>query len=168
MNRWQRRLDEMQSVSPGHASTFMDSVRNVQNVQKQACQTASERFGQIEQQTDREAATEVADPTRWRRLFEARKANRQSDGRHRRPEADLLAWRDVECRWHIQHGERVRRDVCAGCRRPIGPAETLDLIDGCHVHATQFDCLIQYGDRWRSAATIALSALGLEPPAGAP
>jgi hypothetical protein len=31
---------------------------------------------------------------------------------------------------HLDHGERVPRDLCAGCRRPISGGEALHLADG--------------------------------------
>jgi hypothetical protein len=86
------------------------------------------------------------------------------DGGHSRAEAERFAWGDRQTRWHLAHGERVPPDICAGCRRPIGAAEALDLIDGCRVHFGGFDCLTQHGTRWRAAATRALIALGLKPP----
>jgi hypothetical protein len=59
-----------------------------------------------------------------------------------------------EMRWHLDHGERVPHDLCAGCRRPIAPGqETLNLADGNRVHlADGYDCLIRHGTRWRAAA----------------
>jgi hypothetical protein len=55
----------------------------------------------------------------WGDLFEERAAIRQYDGRCTRVEAERLAWGELETRWHMQRGERVDRDVCAGCRRAI-------------------------------------------------
>jgi hypothetical protein len=67
----------------------------------------------------------------------------------------------------MTRGERVSRELCAGCRRPIGNAEALDMIDGNRVHLAILDCLIRHGERWRAAATRALIAIGLRPPVGA-
>jgi hypothetical protein len=103
----------------------------------------------------------------WRKQYAERAAHRES-GQHSRREAELLAWRELESRWHMQHGERVPREICGGCRRPIGAAEALDLIDGARVHGSGSDCLIRHGNRWRTAATRALVEFGLQPPAGAP
>jgi hypothetical protein len=112
-----------------------------------------------------EAHTEA--PTKkWRSLFEERVANYELVGRYTREEAERLAWDELENRWHVEHGERVPRDLCTGCRTPIGEAEALDLIDGNRVHFANNACLIRHGDRWRSAATQALAAMGLKPPAG--
>jgi hypothetical protein len=69
-----------------------------------------------------------------------------------------------ECFWHLAHGERIPRHLCAGCRRPILPGETaLDLADTNRVHfphgADGYACLIRYGQRWRRAAREALHML---------
>jgi len=108
------------------------------------------------------------DTSDWLDLYEERAAIRQYDGRYTRAEAEVLAWGEIENRWHLKHGERVPRDLCAGCRRPIGSADALDLIDGTRVHiAASQDCLIRHGKRWRANATRALRALGLRPPTSA-
>ena len=100
----------------------------------------------------------------WRDLFEERAAIREFDGRYSRAEAEALAWGELQNRWHLEHGDRIPRDLCAGCRRPIGDAEALDLIDGSRVHLTDTNtCLIQHGNRWRANATRALMAVGLRP-----
>jgi hypothetical protein len=39
---------------------------------------------------------------------------------------DRLAWGLVENAWHMRHGERVPRDLCAACRRPIASSKALD------------------------------------------
>ena len=105
------------------------------------------------------------DPTIWSDLYEERAAHRQFDGGYPRLEAELLAWRDIEWRWHLAHRERASAEVCAGCGQLILPDETLDLIDGARVHMKEYRCRIAYEQRWRSAATNALIALGLQPPA---
>jgi hypothetical protein len=55
-------------------------------------------------------------------------------GKRPRIDAERIAWGMLENRWNIEHGERVPWDICAGCRRPIGEAPALDLIDGNRVH----------------------------------
>jgi hypothetical protein len=62
-----------------------------------------------------------------------------------------------EVRWHLDHGERVPRDICAGCRRPFrSPEVVLDLADDYRVHFPPgdngYDCLIRHGERWRRTA----------------
>jgi hypothetical protein len=76
-----------------------------------------------------------------------------------------LAQAAVVMRWQLDHGERVTREVCASCRRPIAPSdEALDLADDNRVHFPPgehgYDCLIRHGERWRRAAA---EALGFEP-----
>jgi hypothetical protein len=100
----------------------------------------------------------------WRDLFEERAAIREFEGGYPRAEAERLAWGNLENRWHLQYGERVPRDLCAGCRKPIGNADALDLIDGNRVHlAGDRGCLIRHGHRWRAVASRALAELGLRP-----
>jgi hypothetical protein len=102
----------------------------------------------------------------WCYLYEERAAIREYDGHYTRAEAERLAWGEMQSRWHIERGERVPRDLCAGCRRSIGSAKVLELIDGCRVHLTDDNaCLVRHGGRWRAAATRALIALGVKPPA---
>jgi hypothetical protein len=114
-------------------------------------------------------AAKPAEPIWWREFYEERMEQRGFNGGHPHAEAARLAWGEAQWRWHKAYGERVSRDLCAGCRRPIGETEALDLIDGNRVHdPSDNDCLIRHGERWRRAATRALVALGLQPPAGAP
>ena len=106
-----------------------------------------------------------ADASDWRDLYEERAGIREYVGHYTRDEAERLAWSELQNRWNIAHGERVPRDLCAGCRKPIGSAAALDLIDGNRVHTgAGHDCLISFGRRWRAAATHALVALGLTKP----
>jgi hypothetical protein len=59
-----------------------------------------------------------------------------------------LAWGDLQNRWHMEHGERVPRHLCAGCGKLIGGLPALDFIDGNRVHdADGHDCLIAFGER---------------------
>ena len=81
-------------------------------------------------------------------------------------EADELAWGELQNRWHRQHGKRFPVWQCAGCGQLIGGAPALSMIDGNRVHLDEIDCLIRYGQHWRSEATHALVAIGLHPPAG--
>ena len=112
-----------------------------------------------------EAAPSAAsnDPTFWRDLHAGRTAIRQYDGSYTRDQGEHLAWGELQNRWHMEHGERVPRQLCAGCWRPIGN-QALELIDGCRVHSDGYDCLIRWGERWRGAATRALVEMGLRPP----
>ena len=103
----------------------------------------------------------------YRDFYEERAAHWEFDAQRPRSEAERLAWGEAQWRWHKTHGERVSRELCTGCRRPIGTEAALDLIDDNRVHdRAGNDCLIRHGERWRAAATRALVGMGLQPPAG--
>jgi hypothetical protein len=109
--------------------------------------------------------TAPADHQWWRKLFEMRA--RRYYGLYERDAAERLAWGELQNRWHMTHGARVRRALCAGCGKRIEVANALDLIDGTLVHLTDdYECLRRYGEHWRGAATRALVAMGVRPPAG--
>jgi len=80
-------------------------------------------------------------------------------------EAARMAWDEIESRWHMRHGERLPHWQCAGCREPIGGFSALPLADGNRVHFHRVDCLLAFGERWRRAAAVGLTVLGLTPPA---
>jgi hypothetical protein len=102
----------------------------------------------------------------WRDLYEERAVIHEYDGHYTRAEAEALAWGELQNRWHLEHSDRVPRDLCAGCRKALGAAKALDLIDGNRVDLGDGnDCLVWHGSRWRAAATQALVGLGLRPPA---
>jgi hypothetical protein len=85
---------------------------------------------------------------------------------HDKGEAARLAWSEMENRWHRLHGVLVPASRCAGCGSGIaGTIPIFDMGDGNQVHFDSLDCLIRYGQRWRGAATRALVAMGLQPPA---
>jgi hypothetical protein len=79
-------------------------------------------------------------------------------------EAAGLAWGELEDRWHRRHGTRVPQWQCAGCGKAIGGLAALALADGNRVHIDKLDCLLRFGERWRSEAAAALRALGLSEP----
>jgi hypothetical protein len=111
----------------------------------------------------REAAAWTASD--WRDFFEERAAFRQYDASCNRAEAERLAWSELQNRWHFDHGARAPRDLCAGCRRPIGNELVIDMVDGNRVHdGVDHPCLIQHGSRWRAAATRGLLEMGLKQP----
>jgi hypothetical protein len=83
---------------------------------------------------------------------------------HTAGEAAGIAWQEMQVRWHRLHGERISEWQCAGCGEPIGGLAALALADGNRVHTEKLDCLLAFGDRWRSEATAGLRALGLDPP----
>jgi hypothetical protein len=84
---------------------------------------------------------------------------------HPAEEAAGQAWGELLSRWHMQHGERVPHWQCAGCHEPIGGRVVLDLADGSRVHLNELNCLLRFGERWRSEAAAGVEALGLVPPA---
>jgi hypothetical protein len=86
---------------------------------------------------------------------------------HSDHEAADLAWLEMQNGWHALHGERLPQWQCAGCGEAIGGRPVLPLGDGNRVHLDTLDCVIAYGERWRDAATRALAAMRLPPPAGA-
>lgn len=119
----------------------------------------------------REAKTDVLEnlsPRWWRRQFAARTVNYELGGARSHEEAARLAWGELECRWHRLYGKPIPEWQCAGCSEPIGGQQALPLggsnrvhLDDCH----GLDCVIRYGERWRSEATRGLIALHLRPPA---
>jgi len=129
-------------------------------------ETSSERTStNAAPERDGIAAAIPSDRGWWCDFYEERTAHREFDGARPRADAERLAWGDAQWRWHKAHGERVSRELCAGCRRPVGPEPALDLIDGNRVHDhAGNDCLIRHGERWRGAAIRALVAMGLQPP----
>jgi hypothetical protein len=101
----------------------------------------------------------------WRNMYEERAAIREYNGGYLRSEAELLGWRELQCRWHMAHCQPAAAGVCAGCDQPIGNENVIVMLDGNRVHDRNgHACLIRYGQRWRDAATKALIALGLRPP----
>ena len=101
----------------------------------------------------------------WCWMYRERAVIRQRDRGYPFSKAELLAWRELECRWHMAHCEPAAAGVCAGCQQPIGGEGIILLIDGNRVHDRNgHGCLIQYGGRWRNAAAAALIAIGLQPP----
>ena len=115
----------------------------------------------------REAKAEVLatlSPGWWRRQFVVRTIDHELGGARSHDDAARLAWVELECRWHMQRGERLPDWQCAGCGEFIGGIETLTLGDGNRAHLVTLDCLLRYGARWRAEATTGLRALGLDPP----
>src|SRR5690348_9712288 len=74
---------------------------------------------------------ESRDAAWWRREFIVRTLDRLL-GNRTRDEAVRLAWGELQCRWHKQHGERAPTGICGGSRKPIRAAEVVHLIDGTY------------------------------------
>jgi hypothetical protein len=75
--------------------------------------------------------SEAADPYRsafkfWRGIYQERAARPEHDGGYQRLEAELLAWRELESRWHMAHCQPAAAGICAGCQRPIGNEDVID------------------------------------------
>jgi hypothetical protein len=107
-----------------------------------------------------------AERTDWRRWYGEALAHHRA--LHPKAEAAGLAWSDLQNRWHRHYGTRGSEWRCAGCAGAIGGFKALDLGDGNRVHFGGdygSECLIAYGRRWRGAASRALEAMGLQPPA---
>jgi hypothetical protein len=68
---------------------------------------------------------------------------------------------DLQNEWHTKHGRRWPSWFCAGCEKPIGGLDSIDLADGNRVHVEPLHCMIEFGQRWRDTDS-ALVALGLE------
>ena len=110
------------------------------------------------------------DPAWWRRQFAVRTIARKGGGNRGQAEAVLLAFGDLVNEWHRRHGIRTDQDRCAGCGEAL-PVDVGMIVDqgGVRVHfdaVRGFDCLLAYGQRWRSNAAAALGAIGVQPPAG--
>jgi len=101
--------------------------------------------------------------SRWKERFTARSFE-WFNGERDWNSARRIAWGDLENEWHNLHGPRWPAWQCAGCEKPIGRLDAIDLPDGNRVHFEPIDCLISFGRRWRGDADAALVGLGLEPP----
>jgi hypothetical protein len=106
----------------------------------------------------------------WHRHFIIRTIERELGGDRLHPEAERLAFGDMILEWHRRHGDRPDLGRCAGCGNQL--PEFAGLVvdhDGVRVHfdaARRDDCIITFGQKWRSAAVAALKELGLDPPVG--
>jgi hypothetical protein len=71
--------------------------------------------------------------------------------------------------WHRRYGARPDPFRCAGCGDDLPSKGGLALSDGARVHldaARGVNCVIGYGQKWRSFAVVALRELGFNPPQG--
>jgi hypothetical protein len=102
---------------------------------------------------------------RWSERFAARTFE-WACGKRNWQDARRLAWGDLQNDWQNVHGRRWPSWQCAGCEKPIGGLDALDLPDGIRVHLEPIDCLVRFGKRWRAQANAALVAFGLEMPVG--
>ena len=98
----------------------------------------------------------------WRTRY--REALARWGALHGAEEAARLAWGELLSHWHRRHGKRAPEWQCAACGQAIGGLAALTLADGNRVHLDRLDCLLAFGERWRSEATTSLKALGLNAP----
>ena len=83
------------------------------------------------------------DATDWRAFYEKRAAIREYDGQRPRPEAERLAWGEMQNEWHQRHGEITPPRQCAGCGEPIGGGEAMPLTTGERLLLRDgYDCLV--------------------------
>jgi len=115
-------------------------------------------------ETASEAAEHRPDPAWWRRHYLVRTINWELFGARPQSRARVIAWGELLNEWHFRHGAQSPQWQCAGCNRPIGGLASVTLGDGNRVHLDRLDCLLRFGQRWRSEATAALRALKLDPP----
>ena len=104
-------------------------------------------------------------PAWWRRQYLVRAIHWELSGARSQGRARVIAWGELEDRWHRLHSAHIPQWQCAGCGMPIGGLPALELADGSRVHfAYSLACLLSCGERWRDEATAGLKALGLLPP----
>jgi hypothetical protein len=106
------------------------------------------------------------DPAWWRHHYLVRTISWELSGVRPEISAQRIAWSELLNEWHRRHGTRISQRQCAGCGEPIGGPPALTLADGNQVHLDKLDCLLAFGERWRSEAADGLRALGLDPPPG--
>lgn len=103
----------------------------------------------------------------WRAYYDERATLRKHSGKRPRPDAERLAWGELQNEWHRLHGEHTPAWQCAGCQKPIGGQPVFAFPDGARAH-DDLGCIAAYRKRWRSSATTALVEKGLPRPAVVP
>jgi hypothetical protein len=106
------------------------------------------------------------DPAWWRRHYIKRTTDWQLSGDRSEAQAREVAWGELLNKWHNRYGQRWPEWQCAGCDAPIGGLESLKLGDENRIHLDRLDCLLSFGERWRSEAATGLQVIGLDPPPG--
>lgn len=104
----------------------------------------------------------------WRDRFAVRIAHWSLGCRRPRQEAERLAFGEMILAWHRRYGDCPEPGRCAGCGDEM-PSDVGFRIDreGSRVHfdgVRRADCIMAYGQKWRSAAVAGLQALGVNPP----
>jgi len=122
-SRFERSEQIEQRTEFAAAALELSALANWTDVdEERAAITAAPGPVPITPSTEAEEGAAAKDTTWWRDQYKERAAVRQYNSGYPRAEAELLAWREVETRWQMAHGEQVPRHLCAGCRRPIGDA----------------------------------------------
>jgi hypothetical protein len=108
------------------------------------------------------------DVTAWRSWMHRRVPVWQARGLSA-SEALRTVWSEAESVWHLRHHPAANPNRCAGCGEWMLNGPGMQLIDGAVIHfhfgnPDRLDCLILYGEIWRSAASAALVTLGLRKP----
>jgi hypothetical protein len=102
----------------------------------------------------------------WRAWMNCRIPLRMARGLSR-VEAMRSVWAEAECIWHCRHSAPPDPDRCAGCGEWMLDGPGMRFRDGAVIHfgnPDRLNCLILYGETWRSAASDALVKLGLKRP----
>jgi hypothetical protein len=74
-------------------------------------------------------------------------------------EVSYSVWSETESTWHLRHHPMVDPDRCAGCGEWMLDSPGMRLLDGAMIHfgnPDRLNCLILYGEAWRSTALAAL------------
>ncbi len=125
-----------------------------------------EMVAEIKAQKDavkRGLKNEADDPwSSWRRFHAERIYARAGTDHYSTEMMERLAWRETLHAWHLEHGQRMPADRCAGCGGRF-PGKSLTLPDGALVHAVH-GCLIDYGEAWQGRAADALATMGVTAP----
>jgi hypothetical protein len=82
-----------------------------------------------------------------------------------RSKAEVRTWGEAINEWHRRHGKKPDPTRCAGCgQRHDDGCRTMRLPDDAVVHLGDvhgLNCLIEYGQRWRTAAADGLRAMDI-------
>jgi hypothetical protein len=102
-------------------------------------------------------------PAYWRRLYQERMKEATVS---KRDSPARWAWEGVAAVWHRDHGDHPPPQICAGCGQPISGSPAMPVIpDNSRVHVDDaYNCLILYGEKWRTAAAVALARYGVPRP----
>jgi hypothetical protein len=113
-------------------------------------------------------ACEAGEAKQWRNRYAAHISHWFLHGQRDWYDAERIAFGELILDFHRQHGARFDSHHCAGCGDLLAAdAGTTVDHDSVRIHfgaVHGVDCLIAFGQRWRSAAVAGLQGLGIEPP----